>query len=278
MLVLDFDGTVTDAEAEGTPFRSGYLEDLALLCGKEIEVIAAMAERIENDVRRAPQEHGWRYDGHIVAPAMVDPYLRIMPVAREILDAHGIFPDEAARTRLLDGILYKYNYQKTNIAFRPGARELLRALLEVPGAIVTNSHTEPVRSKLRMLSGDSGELEPLVHRVYGSARKYVVNVGFDAVAEELAVPGLFRPILLRRQHYYEVLERLLQDAGQRWRELMVIGDIFELDLALPLALGAHVVLVVNQHTPDYERHYVASHARGTVVTELEQVTALIKQR
>ena len=31
VLVLDFDGTMTDAEAEGRPFTDGYLEDLCAL-------------------------------------------------------------------------------------------------------------------------------------------------------------------------------------------------------------------------------------------------------
>ena len=35
VLCLDFDGTMTDAEAEGRPFRDGYLEDLCLLVGKQ---------------------------------------------------------------------------------------------------------------------------------------------------------------------------------------------------------------------------------------------------
>ena len=34
VLVLDFDGTMTDAEVEGRPYRQGCLEDLAVLCGK----------------------------------------------------------------------------------------------------------------------------------------------------------------------------------------------------------------------------------------------------
>ena len=37
VLVLDFDGTMTDAEAEGRPFRDGYLEDLCTLVGRDAE-------------------------------------------------------------------------------------------------------------------------------------------------------------------------------------------------------------------------------------------------
>ena len=56
---------------------------------------------------------GWVFGGQIVAPASVDPYLRIMPVARRIFDACGVFSDLADRDRLLDDVLYKYNYAKS---------------------------------------------------------------------------------------------------------------------------------------------------------------------
>ena len=70
---------------------------------------AANAEGFEAEVAADPQAYGWLFHGHIVAPATVDPYLRIMPVARKIFDHYGAFQSEADRTRLLDGILYKYN-------------------------------------------------------------------------------------------------------------------------------------------------------------------------
>ena len=37
VLILDFDGTLTDAEAEGLPYRQGYLEDVALLADVALE-------------------------------------------------------------------------------------------------------------------------------------------------------------------------------------------------------------------------------------------------
>ncbi|MFM2152956.1 MAG: hypothetical protein RL199_1391, partial [Pseudomonadota bacterium] len=37
LVILDFDGTMTDAEAEGAPFRDGYLQDLATLTGRPLE-------------------------------------------------------------------------------------------------------------------------------------------------------------------------------------------------------------------------------------------------
>ena len=39
IIILDFDGTITDAEAEGQPYKEGYLEDVALIIDKDIKEI-----------------------------------------------------------------------------------------------------------------------------------------------------------------------------------------------------------------------------------------------
>lgn len=275
MLVLDFDGTVTDAEAEGKPFRTGYLEDLAALTGRSLDEISSAAARIEADIQAAPDRYGWEYGGKIVAPAMVDPYLRIMPVARQLFDEYGVFRDPVDRTRLLDNILYKYNYQKTDIVFRPGAAELFAALRDRPVWVVTNSHTEPVRKKIRTL-GPCGELDWLLDRVRGRAQKYVVDEDFDEVPSSMSLPGLARPVLLRRRRYYEVLAELLDREDRTFADLLVIGDIFELDLALPLVLGARVGLVVNPFTPRYERDFLQAHERGHILHSLSEVVSLLR--
>jgi len=279
LLVLDFDGTMTDAEAEGAPFRVGYLEDLSALTGREIGEIEALAAGFEAEITANPDAFGWVYGGQIVAPAIVDPYLRIMPVARKIFDRCGAFMNEDDRTRLLDAILYKYNYTKTKQVFKKGAGEALRALTGSLTYVVSNSHTSPVQEKIRALGAraDGGnDLSWLIERVFGRAMKYVVDPDFSEVAETMTVPGLTRPILLRRRPYFEVLHMLLSQHGLDWGDLVVVGDIFELDLALPLAMGATVGLVVNEFTPGYERTLVETHARGHLIEELRQLPTLIQ--
>ncbi len=274
LIVFDFDGTLTDAEEEGRPFREGYLQDIAILCDQPLPAIESLAAEAEAEVAANPQAHGWVFGGRIVAPATVDPYLRMMPVARMIFDHFGRFPVASDRDRLLDGILYKYNYPKTRTAFREGARALLLGTPRETTYVVTNSHTEPVQDKVRQLSSQGGDTDALlwlVPRVFGRAKKYVLDEGFDAIEAELAVPGLSRPILLRRKLYHDVLRRLLDAVGADWADLTVVGDIFELDLALPLALGARVGLVVNRHTPQYEIDFLDGHPRGHTMRSLGEV-------
>jgi hypothetical protein len=107
------------------------------------------------------------------------------------------------------------------------------------------------------------------------ARKFEVDDAWSGVAAELALPGLARPVLLRRRAYHDILRELLDDAGASFAGLTVIGDIFELDLAMPLALGARVGLVATARTPDYERAYVAAHPRGRVIEDLRDIPAWV---
>ncbi len=278
LLVLDFDGTLTDAEAEGAPFREGYLEDLAMLCGRSLEETRTLADRFEEEVKNDVAGFGWVFGGEIVAPAAVDPYLRIMPVARKVFDECGVFMDLDDRDRLLDNIMYKYNYGKSAIAFKDGARDFLTSREGTETYVITNSHTEPVQNKIRALSAqgdDAAELDWLVERVFGSAKKYVVDPAWDGLPRAMEIPNLSRPVLLRRRLYFEALDRLRRDAGLAWEDVVVVGDIFELDLCVPLALGGRVGLCANQFTPPYEVAYLEDHPRATIIRSMDDIAAFV---
>jgi hypothetical protein len=278
MLILDFDGTLTDAEEEGHPFRLGYLEDLATIVGQPLADVTALCDSFTESMMAERDRHGWMFDGHLVAPAAVDPYLRVMPVARMLLDHFGVIPDESTRSRLLDGILYKYNYPKSEICFRKGAYEFLSGRQGTDTWIVTNSATDPVRNKVRALAtqvGADGSLDWLVERVFGFGKKYVIDPSFDTLPEAMDLPGLGRPVLLRRKCYYELLETLRDQASCAWEDVVVVGDIFELDLCVPLHMGGRVGLLANDFTPPYEQAFLSAHERGTVLHSLEEAAAWV---
>jgi hypothetical protein len=275
VLVLDFDGTMTDAEAEGRPFRDGYLEDLCTLVGRpagDAEVLG-IADRVEAELAAHPERHPFLWMGRPVAPATVDPYLRMVPIAHAIFDRFGVMPSPVDRGRLLGGVLYRYNYAKTlgHPVFRPNAGRVLAELRDKNAWIVTNSDTHAVASKIAALDRVSPGVAWLTSRVRGQARKFDVDDAWAERDAELALPGLERPVLLRRRWYHDILRALLDDAGATFAELVVIGDIFELDLALPLALGARVGLVASERTPPYERAFVEAHPRGHVLEDLAEI-------
>ena len=275
VVVLDFDGTMTDAEAEGRPFRDGYLADLCALVGRPAgdAEITSIADEVEAELARAPEAHPFLWMGRAVAPATVDPYLRMVPIAHRILDRFDAFPGAADRGRLLGSVLYRYNYARTlgHPVFRPGAGEALRSLGGAAVWIVTNSDTATVAEKLAALDREAPGVAWLGARVRGHARKFDVDDDWAGAPVSLAVPGLDRPVLLRRRHYHAILREILDEEGAEFGDLVVIGDIFELDLALPLALGARVGLVASGHTPGYERAFVEGHPRGEVLDDLAEL-------
>ena len=286
LLILDFDGTLTNAEEEGKSYRTGYLEDVALLADIEVSTALEWAEELEQEILSNADQYGWNFNGKIVAPACVDPYLRIMPISRMIFDRAGVYTNLSERDRLLDRILYKYNYQKTTTAFRNGAAQFFHEAYKLEQereegsklftCVVTNSHTKPVQQKIKLLGEQSGfDFDWLVERVHGSARKYVIDESFEHMTESLSIPNLSRPIYLRRKLYYDRIQSLQEEYGVSWEQTTVFGDIFELDLAVPLACGSKVALMTNEFTPQYEKDYLSTHERGAVHSSLQEALSWI---
>lgn len=280
LAVLDFDGTVTDAEQEGKPYVAGYTEDLCLLTGKKADEVIPVLQNAEAEIAADPGNNGWLYNGIIVAPATVDPYLRMREIARRVFNHFGAFSNQSDRDRLLD-FLYTNNYSLSGVAFKEGAEQMLRDLSNVPSLelrIITNSHTEGVCNKIRTLDvGGSIFVQNLCRLVIGNAKKYAIDNRLQAVAESMSLPGLSRPVYLRRLKYFEVLEDVCQTHNIKWEDVTVVGDIFELDLALPFALGARIGLVVNQFTPQYEMDFIkANPGRATLIHSLSEVVPFVK--
>ncbi len=290
MLILDFDGTATDAEAEGVPFTKGYLQDIAEKVGWPLERVRHYYDRYMAEILAEPHEYAWMMDGLAVAPATVDPYLRIKPIARKIIREAGIDISEEELQELLTKDWYIKNYQLSGTSFRPGTMELLHALFisREPAAIVTNSHTDAVLAKIRQLAMDLGDescsetgnnfYNWWKDRVYGRAKKYVARDEDSSM--RLALPVLDRPVLCDRPHYLKVLEQLAPKDGDGrplWSQVTVVGDIFELDGALPLSLGSRFGLLCNDMTPPYEVDFLCGHERGCVLENVHEILPLHRE-
>ena len=101
LVVLDFDGTFTDAEAEAAGFVEAFKADVFDLLGRD----ATLAWQREEDVLRAnPSDYGWSNDGVIAAPATADPYLRVTVLAQNLCDIFGILRNPATRTEVLEAL------------------------------------------------------------------------------------------------------------------------------------------------------------------------------
>lgn len=270
LLILDFDGTFTDAHEEARPFVKAFQADFYDLIGREVPVAWA---REEAEVLEHPTRYGWRNGGIITAPAGADPYLTVSCIVQNLCDLFGILNNDALRSEVLQ-TLYKKNYPLTLSAPRPDAKRVLEALLarDLAVAVVTNSRTDAVTAKLADLAVEGAASL----RVIGDAKKFVKDDSprdsvFDALTD-MSIPGLdTRSVMIKRGHYYDVLSSLWREHGADAASTLVCGDIFELDLALPLSLGTRVHLVYHEQTPPYEVAFLRTHERGSVSTDLAGV-------
>ena len=91
LLVLDFDGTLTDAEAEGAPFRDGYLEDLALLTGRDAAEIRAMAADFEAEIAVITDDVPMG-----TSPEAAGDHVRLVMLVNDV-SLRNLIPDELAK-------------------------------------------------------------------------------------------------------------------------------------------------------------------------------------
>ncbi|MBX3227956.1 MAG: HAD family hydrolase [Labilithrix sp.] len=274
-LVFDFDGTFTDIEAETVPFQPAMMSSVADLLNRDVrEDWAREQARIEH----APEQHGWVFDGRVVAPATADPYLLGNAVMQAIFDGAAILRNPRTRTAITQA-LYTNAYEQTLTAFRDDALDVLEAALSRANThvyVVTNSDTQAVTRKLEKLLGP-GTAQRV--DVRGNAKKFwvvepaIASERFNRVPEMQRVPQLVRPIYLRRGKYFEALHDIWERTKTTPEETLVCGDIYELDLALPAALGATVALAPRRNTLAYERDAVTK-ANGRVLATLSDVKAM----
>ncbi len=265
-VILDFDGTLTDVSREAGPFSAAFPRLVADLLGRD--VAAAWAEE-EARVRALSPELAWRVAGDAAGPADADAYVRASTVAQSLLDRFGILTaDPELRGEVL-GAIFRRAYRQTRAAFRPETARVLEALVARGLAVhvVTNATGAVVADKLAALA--PAGLDRI--RVHGDAAKFVVgppampDARFDRLPAERRLPGLDRPLLLGRGRYFDALASIWAEAGAGPETTLVCGDIFELDLAMPAELGAHVHLVRRETTYRYELDAVAAlGARGGV--------------
>jgi FMN phosphatase YigB (HAD superfamily) len=273
-VVLDFDGTFTDVEQEAAPFGEAFVKNLSDLLGGTLDPSAWTQAQAE--VQAQPQRYGWMWGDKVVAPGVADPYILSTASANRVLDARGVLKDTELRTAVVSA-LYRTSYQHTRTAFRPHAKEVLAQVLQkgLPVYVVSNAETGTVQKKLRTLGvpvEDAGQEPPRgAVRLFGDARKFAVeatptpDAAWNALPESIDL-GIGRPIWVQRGNYYRVLREIWRQTGKTPAETFVAGDIYELDLALPQALGCQVHLVTRASTPLYEQK--KAHTAGEDLREL----------
>ena len=254
---LDFDGTLTDVEKEAVPFREKYYKGFAKMIRLTENGLSPLWEIAEKKILSDPAAHGWKMDGRIVAPAYPDPFIFATVTATEVLDMLDLLTESGERFRRMDALFHS-SYAGLETTFREGASDFVARLMEeLELSIATSSEAGLVQSRLEKL-----KLKKMP-QVYGSAQKYVLDHSWGEMQESFRPDGYGRPVYLRRKKYWDILESIRK--GRAASEMIVIGDIYELDLALPHFSGMRTCLAARENTPP---HHIAAAGSGLIVAEL----------
>lgn len=235
-LVSDFDGVWTDPRAEADAIRDLMISRLVEVTELPQERVKTIFSEIEQEFIQNPFNYGWLFEGNITAYAMEDMYGRNHAIAIAIWDNKPSFEESP----LLREAIVKLSSNADNFAndcFRDGRdsyREINKSFL-VPQAAEVVSKLRERGYKMTIVSNskvthildlfEAADVSLDSFEVIGGARKF--HLGFvPSIPETLNWQGA--QVSLKRPHYLEVLERLKPDA--------VIGDVFSLDLSLPIYL------------------------------------------
>jgi FMN phosphatase YigB (HAD superfamily) len=220
-------------------------------------------------------------DGWEACPAAADPYILASAVASRVLASVGKTSSHGA----LPGALYGALYGKHAAPFRSEARAVVEALTERHTvAVISNASTGKVEHRLDDLLGARTRPRAAVS-VMGNASKFSVRpatdtgphrAAFDALPTFTAGAGVARPTWLRRGAFFDRLAEAwgADEAGPA--HTIFCGDIWELDLALPAALGCAVHLVERKDplaTHEVERLAVAQCPRAGMSAGLDGLLA-----
>lgn len=274
-IVFDFDGTLTDMWAGARPFIIGYKEDLKAVLRERVsaEDMDMIWNKVGANLFSFPEQVVWAYEGRVVSSAVGDPYLECNAIAAQIFDWLGMLKDHKERSGVLQK-LYNNNYPKADTVFRDDTPEVLSLAMHFNVCIATNSLTDDVKEKLKQLErqeqlqgGSNGKVHVDYSTIplFGNARKYEIDDGWQGVPEQMQVKELQRPILLRRKSYFDVLERIRSTYATSFEKMFVIGDNYELDLALPQALGMAIGYVEQPRRLAYEMKAVQRYEKGYVM-------------
>ena len=269
IVVLDFDGTLTQVKEEAKPFLKSFKKDYANFLSKDN--LDKEWEEIEKEILKNPEQYGWKDKGLIIAPAKVDDYILASVVAQVLLDKYDVFKKDKERDEIVHQI-FRQNYLKSKICFKKEAKEVLEKLIKkLPVFIVTNSRPDAVLNKIQVLNPLGKEKL----KIFGEAQKNWLDANFDLVPEFIKIQGLERKIYLRRKRYYDVLNQIWEQSSVKPEQCLIVGDVFELDLVLPAKLGCNIFLITNSQTPDYEKQAVKDLFKGYVSEDIRDILKVI---
>lgn len=242
-VLVDFDGVWTSVDGQAAAVDAARHRRLAEVSGLQVEAVGRCEAAVAAALAAAPLQHGWRLDGRLTAYADEDPFLRHNALCCGI----GVLAaDGHAECRALQAALAARGHDDLSALgsaifleashaylddhghdLLPAAPGVLRELLTVADVVFCTNFTPDAVARSWVPRGFAfagpGATPGLCLR--GAAQKQTLTAD---PPRSLDFGG--RPVAVDRAFYRAVLTAERPD--------VVVGDVFSLDLALPLAMAA----------------------------------------
>ena len=254
-VIFDFDGTCTQVDKVQAKFLDDYR--------KALFVDEKEWDKAKATIAKASPNAGWNLmNAPSTAPAGADPYILAGEAAGLIYRARG---QEAPN-------VFAKVYDQNVAPFRPELHDVIETLLKkkIKVAFISNSDGTKIANRIQDLFHKTPQRKDAI-QVFGGAAKFLVKellvdakvtkdqrTQFDQLAAADRIGDVARPIYLRRGAYFEALCATQFPLA----ETLVVGDIWELDLAMPAALGAHVHLIQRMEPFPTYAYELAQLAKG----------------
>lgn len=284
-VILDFDGTLTAEEDQVAELSRRSLVTLATeILHVPIEELKSRYAETKARLLADPARHFWRINGVNTAYCNEGAFILNTTTLQTLLsetEAYAgalaeAFPDpEYDSPSDCTNALFHRHTAEIPPNFRPGASELLEALIDHPRTIpvvLTNSLGDKVRAHLERLGFGGVE-------ILGDTRQYEMDPNWTRTFEhpalgriqEWEVGGGYR-VDLRRPAYYHALLEARSDGSR----LAVAADTFSLPGAVPLVMDIPFYLLRTSYTPAWCAEVVEDHPLGTVVEDLAELRRLLQ--
>lgn len=282
--MFDFDGSCTRVQDAAPAYLAEFRRLFTACVGPDV---AAGWDAALAAVRVRSPEAGWMLGGIPSAPAAADPYILAGETAGYLIRTHDI------RTPVPTD-LHARAYEAARAPFRHDLLDVLEDLVARRCTIsfVSNSSTRSIEARLDEYLAEHVELRRQIE-VMGDAGKFRIcelasnafalhpdlRRAFESLPAAAQGVGLERPVYLRRGAYFEALCKVWRNAPSAIGSTVVCGDIWELDLAMPAALGMYTHLITRASpydTYDYElQAALRAGARGGVSDDLRGLLATV---
>ena len=277
-LISDFDGIWTNQDIEAKYVWNYILDSVSDLTGMMKTDADKFFSKCKTEMDKRPYEYGWILNGKVSAYYKEDPFgdnNAIFDFINREISADDEFKNSL--TTVKNSILKKHSsladfsqvcFMNSTKQFKVEGKlnpiETTKYIVDklnsdgVEIIVASNSKTEKIKylfSKAGIdVTDETASQRNGVH-ARGDARKFVIDNDYNELPEYLTVTEKFK-VALRRSSYHKILSEEKPD--------FVIGDVFSLDIALPLYLRLNdksfenlkVIQRVQPYTPDWVKDFL----------------------